>query len=191
MKRLVIDTETTGLSPRINRTLTVGMLLVDVTEEFLNILDSHHIFIKHNNYNATPEAMAVNKINLEDHNNRAVPPQDACCEINNFIEKHNLSSTPLVGHNISFDKGFLGALFERGSTEQRFHWQSFDTMHIWNSLKRAGSVPYHLRANLQTVAGFFEIDYARAHDALADCHITAQVYHRMLELIRKKDSQVS
>ena len=62
MKRLVIDTETTGLSPRFHKTLTVGLLLVDVEKTHLNILNQNHIFIKHNNYSSTKEAMKVNKI---------------------------------------------------------------------------------------------------------------------------------
>jgi len=43
-------------------------------------------------------------------------------------------------------------------------------------------VPIHLRGNLATVANYFDIDYTKAHDALADCHITAQVYHKMLQI---------
>jgi DNA polymerase III subunit epsilon len=182
MKRLVIDTETTGLSPRFHKTLTVGMLLVDVEKDFLEILDSNHIFVRHNNYNPTPEAMAICKIDLDKHHEIAIPPTQACNEINDFIERNELKETSLVGHNYQFDKGFLAALFGQGETISRLHWKYDDTMWIWRNLQKKGIIPYDLRSKLQTLADFFKIDYTKAHDALADCHITAKVYQKMLKL---------
>ena len=182
MKRLVIDTETTGLSPQINKTLTVGLLLIDVEKDFLEIIDSNHLFIKHDNYNTTKEAMNINKIDLEEHELNAIPPVKACSQINSFINKHLLHETPLIGHNIQFDRGFLNALFNQGETSHKFNYRHEDTMWMWRNLQRKNLVPWNLRSNLQTVADFFKIDYTKAHDAIADCHITAQVYHKLLNL---------
>jgi len=181
MKRLVIDTETTGLSPRFHKTLTVGLLLIDVEKTHLNILDQNHIFIKHDHYNASPGAMSVNKINLIQHNQIAIPPCKACNQINDFIEKNVLHETPIVGHNISFDKGFLSALFDQGNMPSKFHHHSEDTMWIWRNLQKNNLVPQG-RSNLGTVANHFGIDYEKAHDALADCKITAQVYHELIKI---------
>jgi len=181
MKRLVIDTETTGLSPRFHKTLTVGLLLIDVEKTHLNILDQNHIFIKHNHYNASPGAMSVNKINLIQHNQIAVPPQKACNQINTFIEKNILHEIPLVGHNITFDKNFLSSLFDQADTPSKFHHQHEDTMWIWRNLQKENKVPFG-RSNLQTLADHFNIDYTKAHDAIADCKITAQVYHEMMKI---------
>lgn len=75
MKRLVIDTETTGLSPNYNKTLTVGMVLMDVEEDYLKILDENHIFVKHKDYNASSSALKINGINLEEHDKIAIPPK--------------------------------------------------------------------------------------------------------------------
>ncbi len=180
MKRLVIDTETTGLSPHHNKILTVGMLLIDVTNKHLDILDKNHIFIKHENYNANPDSLKVNKIDLDKHHEIAVHPQIACEQINTFVEKNTLHETPLLGHNIQFDKGFLSSLFSQGDSISSLHHESIDTMYLWRRLQSLGSIPTHLRATLQSLAGFFEVDYSKAHDALADCHITAKVYHKML-----------
>ena len=181
MKRLVIDTETTGLSPRFHKTLTVGLLLIDVEKTHLNILDENHIFIKHNHYNASKGAMSVNKIDLIQHNQIAIPPKKACNQINKFIEKNVLHEIPLIGHNIAFDRGFLNSLFDQGESLHKFHHEHEDTMWIWRNLQRQNKVPYG-RSNLQTVAGHFEIDYTKAHDALADCKITAQVHHEMMKI---------
>jgi DNA polymerase III alpha subunit (gram-positive type) len=182
MNRLIIDTETTGLSPTFNKTLTVGLLLVDVEKTHLNILDQNHIFVKHNNYNSSKEAMKVNKIDIEQHNLHAVHPQKACNQINTFIQKNSIHQTPLVGHNIHFDKRFLSALFNQGETNSLFHTESEDTLSIWRNLQKQNIVPPHLRGKLGHIADHFDIDYRNAHDALADCHITAQVYHEMLKL---------
>jgi DNA polymerase III alpha subunit (gram-positive type) len=182
MHRLIIDTETTGLSTRLNVCLTVGLLLVDVEKSHLDILDQNHIFIKHKNYNITPQAMKVNKINLTQHNLHAIHPPKACSQINNFIQKNSLTQTPIVGHNLHFDKGFLSALFDKADIFPLFHHQSEDTMKIWRNLQRENIIPNHLRANLGTIANHFNIDYEKSHDALADCHITAKVYHELLKL---------
>ena len=126
--------------------------------------------------------MKINKIDLKQHALKAVHPQKACNQINTFIEKNDIYKTPLVGHNIHFDKGFLNALFKQGETNPLLHTESEDTMRIWRNLQKQNIIPRHLRATLGTLANHFQIDYTKAHDALADCHITAQVYHKMLLL---------
>jgi ribonuclease T len=182
MNRLILDTETTGLSPRFNKTLTVGLLLIDVEKNHLNILDQDHIFIKHKNYNSSKEALKVNKIDLEQHTLKAVHPPKACNQINSFLKNNHATQTPIVGHNIHFDKGFLNALFRQGDSAYPFSEESIDTMRIWRQLQKQDLIPRHLRSTLGHLATHFDIDYTKAHDALADCHITAQVYHEMLKL---------
>jgi DNA polymerase III alpha subunit (gram-positive type) len=182
MHKLIIDTETTGLSPHFNKTLTVGLLLIDVEKKHLKILNQNHIFVKHEKYNSNSKAMKVNKIDIEQHNLHAVHPSKACNQINAFIQKNSCQEIPLVGHNIHFDKGFLSALFKQGDSLPLFHHQSEDTLSIWRSLQKQNLVPPQLRGTLGHLAEHFGIDYEKAHDALADCHITAQIYHKMLKL---------
>ncbi|MCK4996673.1 3'-5' exonuclease [Candidatus Pacearchaeota archaeon] len=182
MLRLVMDTETTGLSPRFNKTLTVGMLLVDVEKDFLKIIAENHIFVKHDAYNSNRSALKVNGINLVEHDKIAVKPKIACSQINSFVDKHDLRDTLLVGHNFHFDRGFLGALFDQGNSISKLNTEHEDTMRIWRNLKKEGNIPFDLRSNLGTIADYFDIDYTKAHDALADCHITAKVYHKLIKV---------
>jgi len=182
MKKLVIDTETTGLSPHHNKILTVGLLLIQTNQEQLKIIDQDHIFIKHKSGFINPSALRVNKINIWEHNKTAIPPQIACNTINSFIQKNNLQSTALLGHNFHFDKRFLSELFSQSNCVPKLHTEHEDTLVLWRKLQRQRKVPIHLRGNLATVANYFDIDYTKAHDALADCHITAQVYHKMLQI---------
>lgn len=180
MEKLVIDTETTGLSPRFNKTLTVGMLLVDVEKDFLKILKENHIFVKHDNYNISSGAMKVNGIDLVEHDKVAITPPKACNKINDFVDKNGLFQTMIVGHNFCFDRGFLTSLFEQGKMNSNLHDEHEDTRFIWKRLQNQGKIPCDLRARLGDIATYFNIDYTKAHDALADCKITAEVYHRML-----------
>jgi DNA polymerase III alpha subunit (gram-positive type) len=106
----------------------------------------------------------------------------ACYQINSFIEKNNLKNTLLVGHNFHFDRGFLNALFDQGESISKLNTEHDDTMRIWRNLKKEERVPSDLRSNLGTIANYFNIDYTKAHDALADCHITARVYHELLKV---------
>ncbi len=182
MNRLIIDTETTGLSPHYNKTLTVGLLLVNPKLPKLKILASDHIFVKHDQYNSNPRATKIHKIDIKQHDLHAVPPQKACNQINSFLEKNQARQIPIVGHNIGFDKGFLRALFQQGEADYPFSEESIDTMRIWRDLQKQDIIPSHLRATLGHLATHFEIDYTKAHDALADCHITAKVYHELLKL---------
>ena len=182
MLRLVVDTETTGLSPRFNKTLTVGMLLVDVEKDFLKTVAEDHIFVKHDVYNSNRSALKVNGINIAEHDKIAVEPKIACNQINSFVEKHDLRDTLLVGHNFHFDRGFLNALFDQGESLSKLNSEHEDTMRIWRNLKKEGSIPFDLRSNLGTIANYFDIDYTKAHDALAECKITARVYHQLLRV---------
>lgn len=182
MLRLIIDTETTGLSPNFNKTLTVGLLLINLEKQNLKIVDEAHIFVKHERYNSNTEAMKINKIDIEKHNLYAVPPSKACKQINSFIEKNSLHEIPIVGHNIHFDRGFLRALFKQGETESLICEECEDTIKIWRELQKQEIIPSHLRATLGHLAEYFDIDYEKSHDALADCYITAKAYHKMLKL---------
>ncbi len=180
MERLVIDTETSGLSPRFNKVLTVGMLHIEVEKDFLEILDSKHLFVKHEDYCANPFALMINKINLKEHDQIADPPKKVCKEINSFIKENKLKKTTLVGHNIRFDNGFLDALSLQGKTKLNLHTKQEDTMQFWKDLKNKNLVSNEHKNSLKTLANFFNIDYSKAHGALEDCRITANVYHRML-----------
>lgn len=176
----MIDTETTGLSPRHNRVLTVGMLHVDIEKNFLEIMNRKNILVKHGDYSVNSRALEINKINLEEHHKIALEPFRACNQINKFIAKNNLEEKPLLGHNIAFDIRFLNELFRQVNSTPAFSRKFIDTMHIWFALKRKNLVSFNLRNSLQTLADFFGVDYSKSHSALGDCYITANVYKKIL-----------
>lgn len=182
MKRLFIDTETTGLSPTKHQVLTLGMVIAQIKDNKINLLDEKHLFIKHKKYNINPFAMRVNKINILEHNKIGLTPKSACKKINSFLENNSLFNTPIVGHNVSFDINFLNSLFSTECLDYPFHIQKEDTRLMWNNLKKQGLINPLYNSKLKTIAEHFQIDYSKAHNALSDCHITAQVYHRLMNL---------
>jgi len=179
MRGLIIDTETTGLSHNYNQVLTVGMLLADF-EQKLDFVNSRHIKIKHKKYNVSGLALKINKIDLKEHDKIGINPTDACLEINQFIKKNRIKNIPLIGHNIGFDMRFLRELYKKENEDFILDMETLDTRSIWIDLRSKGIVPCELKSNLRTVAQHFDVDYSNAHDALEDCKITAQVFHRMV-----------
>jgi DNA polymerase III subunit epsilon len=182
MEKLVIDTETTGLFPNSNQLLTLGMVLIDVDKPKLKFIQEKHILVKHDHYNISRTAMKINSIDIHEHEKTALPIPNAILSINDFIDDLGLNNTPILGHNVHFDQRFITSLFNEQDEEYPFHQEKEDTRYIWERLKREGKISPHKNAKLGTIANHFGIDYSKAHDAIADCKITAQVYHKMINI---------
>lgn len=182
MERLVIDTETTGLSPLTNQVLSIGLLHIESNSNSLKILNEKHILIKHDEYNISQKAMQVNKINLKEHEKQAYSTKETCKLINDFIKQKNLSSTKILGHNVSFDISFLNNLFENEHIKYPFFHQKEDTRYLWDNLKKRKIINPLLNSKLSTIANHFNIDCSKAHCAIDDCKITAKVYQRIIHL---------
>jgi ATP-dependent DNA helicase DinG len=184
MNYFVIDVETTGLSCELNQVLTIGALVVCMHENAVEIIDSIHLKVKHERYNVSGIALKINKINLEQHHNEAIPALEACNILNEFFAKHNFSKCFLLGHNIFFDIRFLQKMFQKNGHEFKIYSNPLDTLIIWKNLRDKGLVPLHLKAKLKDIANYFGIDIAGSHNALIDCHITANVYYNLREFMK-------
>ena len=184
MRRIVIDTETSGLRPNQHQILTIGMVLIDVAPKKLEFVDESHLFVKHKEYHLSKTAMRINGIDIQEHDKKGIFPKFACKSVNNFLDEHSLRKTPIVGHNVHFDKNFLKVLFQEEGLELPFHHEKEDTRYIWERLRRQGLISPDKNAKLGTIAEHFGVDYTKAHDALADCKITAQVYHKLLPMTK-------
>ena len=182
MEKLVIDTETTGLFPRSHQLLTLGMVLIDVDKPKLKFIQEKHILVKHNKYNISKTAMKINNIDIQKHEKTALPISKAILGIQDFIGELGLEKTIILGHNVHFDQRFIAELFNNHREEYPFHHDKEDTRYIWERLKRAGKVDSSKNAKLGTIAEHFGIDYSKAHNAIADCKITAKVYWKMMGL---------
>jgi DNA polymerase III epsilon subunit-like protein len=155
----------------------------------MDVVDSEHIKIKHKTYKVSGLALRINKINLDDHHKEGITIKKAIKIIDLFIERHNLDGCTIIGHNLRFDLSFLVVLYEREGREFDFFEDYMDTMKIWRELRSNGHVPSHYKASLKVLANFFGVDRTGAHDALVDCHITANVFFNLKEFVEKIEEE--
>lgn len=148
----------------------------------MKIVDSLHLMIKHRKYNVEKKSLDVSKIDIDKHDKIAEEEEIVKNKIHVFLLKYKLEQVTVVGQNIPFDIAFLKAYY--GEQEYPFHYHYIDTKQIWHFLKLCHKIPPALYNHLQDMAMHFDIDYSKAHDALEDCKITAQVFFKLIKKIR-------
>ena len=99
------DTETGGLDPKHHEILTVA--LVDWRDGVIG--DTVEFKVKARPEFVDPKALAVNGINLAEHNAQAVDPKIVARDITAWCRAHWPAGerVRLAGHNVAFDVGFL------------------------------------------------------------------------------------
>lgn len=183
---LAFDTETGGIYPEQHSLLEVAFVVLD---ENLKVLDSLVMKLKDKETNATykvtPGALAINKVNILEHNKESITYEQGKVKLLNFLEKNKeVKFTPL-GHNIAFDFGFVYAnLMPKEQLDKYVDYHAVDTSVIGNYLKDKGIGPSGRKYSLKHWATFFgmEVDEKDLHSALDDVILTIEVYKRMLEL---------
>lgn len=171
---LFFDCETGGLDPHYSL-LTLAAIVTNEQFEPIcggNADDTLYLEIRHPAYIVSPEAMAVNKIDLVSHSSRGLKLEDAQARFARWLERaHALSGawrlTP-AGHNVPFDQKFVWAqLMFNDQWEQHCGYHTLDTVTLakfFNSTKQISS-----KCNLVALCEYFNIQLDDAHNALADC----------------------
>jgi DNA polymerase III epsilon subunit-like protein len=134
----------------------------------------------------TPEAMAVNKIDLVEHRKNGQDIYDTINAWETFLHKNfGTRKIELCGHNVQFDIGFLRRLYRLSSREsyfdKRFSYRSLDTIGLAFGLKIAGKLPLS-KLNLASLWSYYQINVSqeKAHNCLADALVTAEVLNKMI-----------
>lgn len=188
MKIIAFDTETGGLDPKDASLLTAYFEVVDNN---LNTIDSLFLHVKPDNglFKSNPQAMAVNKINLEDHGKAAITYSEAKTKLRAFISKHGgkyESALIPLAHNIDFDLGFVNThLLDKRTWENYVSYRKLDTANIANFLKLSGLLPEVSKFALGTIAKAINVEYdERAHTADYDVKV-------MLNVLREFKNRVN
>jgi DNA polymerase-3 subunit epsilon len=180
---LFIDTETGGLDPGKHSLLSLAMLIW----EDMEILDSKEILINDGILSVTEEALSVNKIDIEKHKQSAVSSTQAMDEILLFIGKHfpHEGKITLAGHNVHFDADFLRVFFSSNNKNfsEYFSHRIIDTSSILNYLYLAGRIKLKAISSDEAFA-LFDIKVEGRHTALGDAMATAQLFTRLLDLVK-------
>ncbi|WP_005032997.1 3'-5' exonuclease [Holophaga foetida] len=183
---LFLDTEAGGLDPRKHSLLSLGLVVGGPQ----GVRHSLEILIKHDPYVVTEGGMAVNRINLEKHTAMGLAPEQALVVLDIFLAQHfphACRPITLVGHNVSFDRDYLGVFLDSQGRllEPRFGHRVIDTHSIAAGLRDAGRLDLpHLGSSALFEHFGIVVPDEKRHTALGDALATFELYWKLVEHMR-------
>lgn len=162
---VIVDLETTGLSPKNGEIIEIGALKVVDNK----IVDRMDVFVR------PSRPLSFFTTNLTGITNEMVAEGlDITTALNVFNEFSE--GMRLMAHNAKFDMSFLDTYMNKhlgfGVPDN-----AMDTLLLARAIVK--DVPNH---KLGTLADRFGIDYSGAHRALRDCEITYDVYNNIKKM---------
>lgn len=186
MTTCYFDMETGGVEPHHPNISLAAVAMRDGVE-----IESMHCLIQFDESDAVPEALAINHYDRERWDLEAVSEKIATSRFSDFLSRHkSLTLTSartgrpynvarLAGYNsASFDGPRANAMFDRHGMFPPFRRPTLDVLQL--VLQHFDTNGISLVNNkLSTVAEFFGIPTDNAHDALADCRMTAAIHAKL------------
>ena len=163
---VLVDIETTGLSPIQDDIIEIGAIkvvnnkMIDTYNQLIKIDRQLSPFIT-NLTGITNEMLKFGKV-----------PIDVLTEFVNFV-----GSNVIIGHNVNFDLGFLNNKC-RKYLDYNLNNDYVDTMFLARRL-----VPNSVNYKLGTLAKLFNISYEGTHRELKDVEITYEVYNCLRKIV--------
>ena len=193
---LFIDTETGGFKATEHSLLTLSAI---VTDKHFNIMPVPtqtadpdaipgclYLRLKSDQYSVTPQAMAVNKIDLVKHAQIATEPNEARQQFVNFITA-GIRATGVrklipAGHNVKFDMRFIWHhMLAEDPWGMYCTYPEFDTAAIARYLNSAGKISGG--CSLSVLRERFGIHTGGAHDAEVDNLATIELAKKFMEFL--------
>ncbi|MDD2370866.1 MAG: exonuclease domain-containing protein [Firmicutes bacterium] len=166
---IVIDIETTGLSPSFDKIIEIAAIKIknnEIVDQFKTLVNP--------GFEITEFIEKLTGIN-NDMLTCAPYIESVLNDFNIFI-----GDSFLLGHNVSFDINFLyDAYMEHLNIPLSNDF--IDLLRI--SRREHNDLENH---KLKTLAEYFDIDYSKAHRALEDCIITNKIFHKYKKIIIEK-----
>jgi len=182
-KYLALDTETGGLLPE-NSLLTAYFEILD---ENFNMVDSLSLTIKPLDgiYKLCAGGMAVNNINIIEHDKVAITEKEAGTLLYQFLNK-NKSDEVLI----PFGSGVIGdinklksSIISSGSLEKFISHRVLDTGIIARYLQLVGNLSNDIGTGLHALRDYFSIKISGVdHSADVDVKISIEVLKKLIEL---------
>lgn len=188
MKLLFLDTETTGLDPKLHAVIQIaGIVEIDgeVKEEF--------------NFKCSPQkgdliskqALEIQNLTIDQIRNLE-PPAATYRAFRQILSKYvdpfnKEDKFFMVGQNTKFDYDFMVSFFEKNDDH---YFYSFVRYHLIDviSLTAAAHVAGLMNLTnmkLETVAKHFGIELS-AHDALNDIKATREIFYKYVDLLKRR-----
>ena len=187
---VVIDIETAGFNPKKNAILEIAAVIIEyncskdleITERY-----STHV-VPFKNSELDEAALKFNGIDPYHPFRMAIEENEALQmifkPIRQAMKRNECTRAVLVGHNPAFDINFLNAAIHRTQNKRSpFHpFSTFDTATL-------GGLVYQetVLAKIAVAAGF-EWDNERAHSALYDAEITAELFCKIVNRWKQLES---
>lgn len=142
---LFMDAETGGLTPR-HSLLTLSCIAVDDKFNIVPINGHNpglYLRVRHAEYALTADALAVNQINLVEHNAQGVDLKTATDMLIDFASRACVATNKKrlvpAGHNVSFDVQFVRAyLLDEHAWNKFFTYPFLDTAAVARFFTAAG-----------------------------------------------------
>lgn len=157
---VIVDLETTGLSPKNGEIIEIGAIKVIDNK----VVDKMDVFVK------PSRPITWFTTNLTGITNEMVDEGLSTKEALKVFDEFS-SGLRLMAHNAKFDMSFLNTYMQK-ELGKGVRDDSMDTLLLSRAILK--DVPNH---KLGTLADYFGIDYTGAHRALKDCEITLDVYN--------------
>ena len=175
---VVVDVETGGFNAKTDALLEIAAVFLHFDDQGKLCRDEtirYHVK-PFEGANLEPASLAVNGIDPHNPLRPAIDEHDALQrvfrEVRRAIREANCSRAILVGHNASFDLGFLNEAIARSAIKRNpFHpFSSFDTATL------CGVAFGQTVLSRAVKAAGLEFDEESAHSAAYDAEITADVF---------------
>lgn len=156
-----VDLETTGLNPKIDKIIEIGMVIVrngQVAQEYSTLVNPYQ--------QLRPETVELTGIQDEMLTDAPGVSQviGKCLEL--------CGELPLLGHKILFDYSFLKKAAVNEGVE--FEKQGIDTLKLCRKF-----MPEAEKKNLSSACAYYGVDLTGAHRANHDAFATHELYQRL------------
>ena len=181
---LVIDTETGGLNCKKNSILSIAGVVWQPRGGITKLFD---LYIKEPDMNVEEKALKINKIDLNVVNEQGYSPFEAVRHIKMALDNrfgHHRKPIQLVGHNVSFDLGFIKRLYRLAGQDFYidFRNRALDTCSILQFLMISGKVKgFRASADVLFESAGVKIAENDRHTAMGDALATAQSLDILLD----------
>lgn len=162
-----------------------------VTDQNFNTLGDLSLAVKPDDsvYIVSGQGMAVNKIDLAQHDKVAITYKEAKPLLYKFLSLQSNNGkdklTP-VGHGIRGDiNHVIDKLISTGSWEQHCTYHYIDTSVVLQFLRACGKIPMHIDGSVTGLVEYFQLPILTKvdwHNAEFDTVMTMMVYQKMVEL---------
>jgi DNA polymerase III subunit epsilon len=165
----IVDVETTGLSPRLNNIIEIGIVKISglkITGRFSSLINPGR---------SIPYFITTLTGISDDDVYNAPFFDDIAYDIKDFI-----SGSVLIGHNLSFDYSFL---------RKEFSASGFDLNvkeRICTMLLARRLFPQEKSKSLANVCRFLNVKNSKKHRAVGDAEATAHIFLKMVSLLKNE-----